>query len=232
MFRYVITPVVVRENCSQSPARVSSLASDGCISLICKILLRPAKRVRRFDWNSTTCAGLLQCMQCCQAERKPGDPLCKSGQYIAQIMRAQIDAAQRYQHNERESAQYDQDSPEPLACVCHRICCQYAIKLSWVAGALALALAANGARMPSTADDVLAEIRSAALRVASVPLRRYGLDSLSVMRQWYYAHAQQLQGQVLHCNTQQLQGQVLHCNTPLRASAANASLAKLQLSKL
>ena len=67
-------------------------------------------------------------------------------------------------------------------------CCQYAVKLSWVAGALALALAANGARMPSTADDVLAEIRSAALRVASVLLRRYGLDSLSVMRQWYYAH--------------------------------------------
>jgi hypothetical protein len=46
---------------------------------------------------------------------------------------------------------------------------------------------ANGARMPSTADDVLAEIRSAALRLASVQLRRYGLDSLSVMRQWYYA---------------------------------------------
>jgi len=40
--------------------------------------------------------------------------------------------------------------------------------------------------MPSTADDVLAEIRSAALRVAAVRLRRYGLDSLSVMRQWYY----------------------------------------------
>lgn len=42
--------------------------------------------------------------------------------------------------------------------------------------------------MPSTADDVLAEIRSAALRVAAVRLRRYGLDSLSVMGQWYYAH--------------------------------------------
>ena len=40
--------------------------------------------------------------------------------------------------------------------------------------------------MPSTADDVLAEIRSAALRVAAVRLRRYGLDSLRVMRQWYY----------------------------------------------
>jgi hypothetical protein len=37
-------------------------------------------------------------------------------------------------------------------------CCQYAVKLSWVAEALALALAANGARMPSTADDVFADI--------------------------------------------------------------------------
>jgi len=36
--------------------------------------------------------------------------------------------------------------------------------------------------MPSTADDVLAEIRSAALRVAAVRLRRYGLDFLSVMQ--------------------------------------------------
>lgn len=41
--------------------------------------------------------------------------------------------------------------------------------------------------MPSTADDVLADIRSTALRVASVRLRKYGLDSLRVMRQWYYA---------------------------------------------
>lgn len=41
--------------------------------------------------------------------------------------------------------------------------------------------------MPSTADDVFAEIRSAALRLASVRLRRYGLDSLSVMVRWYYA---------------------------------------------
>lgn len=61
-------------------------------------------------------------------------------------------------------------------------CCQYAVKLSWVAGALAVVPSANGARMPSTADDVLAEIRSAALRVAAVRLRRYGLDFLSVMR--------------------------------------------------
>ncbi len=42
--------------------------------------------------------------------------------------------------------------------------------------------------MPSTADDVLAEIRSTALRVAAVRLRRYGLDSLRVMLRWYYAH--------------------------------------------
>lgn len=40
--------------------------------------------------------------------------------------------------------------------------------------------------MPSTADDVLAEILSAALRFAAVRLRRYGLDSLRVMRQCYY----------------------------------------------
>lgn len=66
-------------------------------------------------------------------------------------------------------------------------CCQYAVKLSWVAGALAVAVAANGARMPSTADDVLAEIRSAALRAATVRLRRNGLDSLRVMGRWYYA---------------------------------------------
>lgn len=41
--------------------------------------------------------------------------------------------------------------------------------------------------MPSTADDVLAEIRSADLRVASERLRKYGLDSLSVIGEWYYA---------------------------------------------
>ena len=45
----------------------------------------------------------------------------------------------------------------------------------WVAGALALALAANGARMSSTADDVFAEIRSAAWRLASVRLLGVGL---------------------------------------------------------
>ena len=65
--------------------------------------------------------------------------------------------------------------------------CQYAMKVSRLAGALAAMPSENGARMPSTADDVLAEIRSAALRLASVRLRRYGLDSLSVMRQWYYS---------------------------------------------
>ena len=42
--------------------------------------------------------------------------------------------------------------------------------------------------MPSTADDVLAEIRSAALRAATVRLRRNGLDSLRVMGQWHYAY--------------------------------------------
>ncbi len=52
---------------------------------------------------------------------------------------------------------------------------------------MAVAVAANGARMPSTADDVLAEIRSAALRAVTVRLRRYGLDSLRVMGRWYYA---------------------------------------------
>jgi hypothetical protein len=61
------------------------------------------------------------------------------------------------------------------------------MKVSRLAGALAVMLSENGARMPSTAEDVFAEIRSAALRLASVRLRRYGLDSLSVMRQWYYA---------------------------------------------
>ena len=61
------------------------------------------------------------------------------------------------------------------------------MKVSRLAGALAAMPSENGARMPSTADDVFAEIRSAALRLASVRLRSYGLDSLSVMRQWYCA---------------------------------------------
>jgi hypothetical protein len=52
------------------------------------------------------------------------------------------------------------------------------MKVSRLAGALAAMLSENGARMPSTADDVFAEIRSATLRLASVRLRRYGLDSL------------------------------------------------------
>ena len=59
------------------------------------------------------------------------------------------------------------------------------MKPSLLAGVFAVAPSENGARMPSTADDVLAEIRSAALRVASLRLRRYGLDSLSVMMRWY-----------------------------------------------
>ena len=61
------------------------------------------------------------------------------------------------------------------------------MKPSLLAGVFAVAPSENGARMPSTADDVLAEIRSAALRVASLRLRRYGLDSLSVMLRWYSA---------------------------------------------
>ena len=61
------------------------------------------------------------------------------------------------------------------------------MKPSLLAGVFAVAPSENGARMPSTADDVLAEIRSAALRVASLRLRRYGLDSLSVMVRWYSA---------------------------------------------
>lgn len=61
------------------------------------------------------------------------------------------------------------------------------MKPSLLAGVFAVASSENGARMPSTADDVLAEIRSAALRVASLRLRRYGLDSLSVMLRWYSA---------------------------------------------
>ena len=59
------------------------------------------------------------------------------------------------------------------------------MKPSLLAGVFAVASSENGARMPSTADDVLAEIRSAALRLASERLRRYGLDSLSVMVRWY-----------------------------------------------
>ena len=61
------------------------------------------------------------------------------------------------------------------------------MKPSLLAGVFAVASSENGARLPSTADDVLAEIRSAALRVASLRLRRYGLDSLSVMLRWYSA---------------------------------------------
>lgn len=61
------------------------------------------------------------------------------------------------------------------------------MKPSLLAGVFAVAPSENGARMPSTADDVLAEIRSAALRLASERLRRYGLDSLSVMMRWYSA---------------------------------------------
>ena len=61
------------------------------------------------------------------------------------------------------------------------------MKPSLLAGVFAVASSENGARMPSTADDVLAEIRSAALRLASERLRRYGLDSLSVMVRWYSA---------------------------------------------
>lgn len=61
------------------------------------------------------------------------------------------------------------------------------MKPSLLAGVFAVAPSENGARMPSTADDVLAEILSAALRLASERLRRYGLDSLSVMERWYSA---------------------------------------------
>ncbi len=64
--------------------------------------------------------------------------------------------------------------------------CQYAVKLSWLSGALALALAANGARMPSTANHVLAKIRSAALRIASMRLCKFRLDSSMVIQEWYY----------------------------------------------
>ena len=61
------------------------------------------------------------------------------------------------------------------------------MKPSLLAGVFAVAPSENGARMPSTADDVLAEILSAALRLASERLRRYRLDSLSVMERWYSA---------------------------------------------
>jgi hypothetical protein len=56
---------------------------------------------------------------------------------------------------------------------------------SLLAGAVPAFALANGARMPSTADDVCAETRNTVLRADSERLRRYGLDSLSVMRQWY-----------------------------------------------
>ena len=48
-----------------------------------------------------------------------------------------------------------------------------------LAGAAALLPLANGARMPSTAEEVCAEIRSAALRAAAD--LKCGLDCLSVM---------------------------------------------------
>jgi len=49
-----------------------------------------------------------------------------------------------------------------------------------VAGGSVLGPFANGARMPSTAEDDCAEMRNAALR--AVADLRYGLDCLSVMR--------------------------------------------------
>lgn len=85
-----------------------------------------------------------------------------------------------------QSASYSGVRKNYCAVVAAR-CCQYAMKVSRLAGVLAAMPSENGARMPSTADDVFAEIRSAALRLASVLQRRYGLDSLSVMRHWYYA---------------------------------------------
>ena len=48
-----------------------------------------------------------------------------------------------------------------------------------LAGCGMLLLLENGARIPSTADDVCAEIRSAALRLAGD--LRWGLDCLSVI---------------------------------------------------
>ena len=56
---------------------------------------------------------------------------------------------------------------------------QCAMKASVLAGVAALAPLAKGARMPSTADEVCAETRNAALRAAAD--LRCGLDCLSVM---------------------------------------------------
>lgn len=53
------------------------------------------------------------------------------------------------------------------------------MKASVLAGALAPLSLAKGARMPSTADDVCAETRKAALRAATD--FRWGLDCLSVI---------------------------------------------------
>lgn len=53
------------------------------------------------------------------------------------------------------------------------------MKASVLAGAVAFVPLVKGARMPSTADDVCAETRSAALRAAAD--LRCGLDCLSVM---------------------------------------------------
>jgi len=63
----------------------------------------------------------------------------------------------------------DREGRRALKAVC---CFQWAVKSSRLAGASANLFSANGARMPSTADDVFAEIRSAALRVASGQFRR------------------------------------------------------------
>ena len=56
---------------------------------------------------------------------------------------------------------------------------QCAMKASAVAGVVAAACLAKGARMPSTADDDCAEMRKAALRAAAD--LRWGLDCLRVM---------------------------------------------------
>jgi len=53
------------------------------------------------------------------------------------------------------------------------------MKASALAGDVDLAPLANGARMPSTADEVRAQTRSAALQAAAD--FRCGLDCLSVM---------------------------------------------------
>lgn len=53
------------------------------------------------------------------------------------------------------------------------------MKAAVLAGVALLAFLSKGARMPSTADDVWAEIRSAALR--AVADFRCGFDCLSVM---------------------------------------------------